>query len=85
MRTIVIDDASVCQSVTRLRCAKTSEQIDVLLYMKTPENPRNIVLDGAHGVPIRVPPRRGGGCSMRLLPNYFDLLLGWYWPRISYY
>jgi len=37
---------SVCLSVTLADCAKTAERIELLLGMKTPRNPRNIVLDG---------------------------------------
>jgi len=33
----------VCQSVTRAGCAKTDERSDVLLGVKTPGNPRNII------------------------------------------
>jgi len=41
----------VCQSpslsVTRLRCAKTAERIDVLFGTDTPGDPRHTVLDGS--------------------------------------
>jgi len=42
-----IPGVSVCQSVTRLRCAKTAERIQVLLRMETLGDPRNIILDGS--------------------------------------
>jgi len=41
MRTIAIDDPGVCQSVTRAKCAKTAERIDVLFGVETPLDPRS--------------------------------------------
>jgi len=50
MRTIATDVPRVCQSVTRLRCANTSdERIEVLLGVEILEDLRNIVLDGNPG------------------------------------
>jgi len=64
MQTIVTDVRRVCPSVclsrdsTRLRCAKTAEQIKILFVVKTLGGPRNnIVLDGSHDSPTA----RGGG------------------------
>jgi len=53
-RTIAIDNPGrllVCKfvslSITRLRCANMSEQIEVLLQVETLKDPRDIVLDGS--------------------------------------
>jgi len=54
MRTIVVDDPSVCQAVSRAECLKTAEQIDVLFGVNTSADPRNIVSDGSP-----YPPRQG--------------------------
>jgi len=40
MRTIAIDDPGVCQSVTRLRCANTTERIEVLFGVVTLAYPK---------------------------------------------
>jgi len=41
IRTISIDDPGVCQSACHAGgCAETTEQIDVLLGVKTPDNPK---------------------------------------------
>jgi len=44
MQITAIDDPDVCESVTRAGCAKTAEQVDVLLGVATPGDSRNIVL-----------------------------------------
>jgi len=44
---------SVSRCFTRLRCAKTTERIEVLFGMKTLECPGNIVLDGEPQFPHR--------------------------------
>jgi len=58
MWTSAIDDpvprASVSRPVTRARCAKIAERVDVLFGVETPRDPRKIVLD-------RVPISRGEG------------------------
>jgi len=46
MRTIALDSLSVCQSVTRLRCAKTAERIEVSFGAETLQGPGHSVLDG---------------------------------------
>jgi len=60
------DPAGVCQSITRLRCAKAAERIDVLFGVDTPGGSRNILLD-----------RRPDSAtdSMWPSPNYFGHLL----------
>jgi len=68
MQTIVIDDPSVCLSVTLAGCTKMAERIDVLL---TPWDPRNTCL----GSPF-ITAREGG--SMRPLPAYFGQSLTTY-------
>jgi len=52
---------SVCLSVTRLRCAKTAEQIEVLVDVKIFVVPMNIVLD----VGPDPPTARGSGKRIR--------------------
>jgi len=79
MRTIAIDDLGVCRPVspsvchargfTRIRCAKTAKQIEVLLGVKIPEGPMNIELDESSDTP-----RRGEGDSMRPSRNYSGYL-----------
>jgi len=51
VRTTTIDDPGVCLSVTRVGCAKTAEQIDVLFEVETSVSPRNIALDGIPDFP----------------------------------
>jgi len=70
MRTIAIDDPGVCQFITRLRCAKTAERIDVLFGVETPGDRKSIKLDGGYHLP-----RQYEGGSMRPLTNYFGHLL----------
>jgi len=53
----------ICQSVTRLRCAKTAERIKVLLGMETPWDPKHCTRRGS-----RFPPTD----SMQPSPNYFS-------------
>jgi len=43
--TIVIDDLSVSLSVMQAGCKKMAEEVNVLLWVKTSGDPRNIVLD----------------------------------------
>jgi len=54
---------------------------DVLLVVKIPRDPRNIVLDGDWGFPTATVRARG---SVHPLSNYFGLLLffGFYIPGI---
>jgi len=42
MRTIVIDDLGVCQSVTRAGCAKTAEPIDFMFAEETSGDPKTL-------------------------------------------
>jgi len=49
MRPIATDDPvawTVSLSVTRLSCAKTSKQIEVLVEVKTLGDPKHVLLDG---------------------------------------
>jgi len=67
MRTIEIDDPGhlpfcVSRGFTRLRCANTAEQIEVLLRSDNLGDPRNIVLDDSLDFPTD---------SLKSLPNYF--------------
>jgi len=67
-------DWCVSQSVTpltRLRCAKAAEQIEVLFRLETGEQ-SDILLDGGRSID---PLRRGKLFDAGPLPNYFGLLL----------
>jgi len=46
LRTSATNYPNVCQSVTRVDCAKTAERIDVLFAVETLGDPRHIMLDG---------------------------------------
>jgi len=59
MRTIVVDDPGICQSVMWLYCTNIAEQIKVLFRVESLEDPRHIVLDG-----VTIPPTSRG----RILP-----------------
>jgi len=80
LQTIVIDVRGVSPSggSTRLRCAKTAEQINILLGVNTLGGPRHIVLDGGPD-----PPQRRERDSMQPSPNYFGFLLECNCNRIS--
>jgi len=45
MQTIAIDDLGVWKSVVWVDCTKMAEQIDILFWVETPREPRNILLD----------------------------------------
>jgi len=49
----------VCLSTTRLRCAKTAEQIEVLFGIEARGDQENIILDGAPEYPTAK--ERGNG------------------------
>jgi len=55
---------SVCLTLTRLRCAKTVEGMEVLFGMETLENPRNAVLDESPVSPTAI----GRESSVTILP-----------------
>jgi len=57
----------VCQSTTRLRCAKITEWIEVLFGVETLGTKAHCIRWDPHSL-------YGEGCSMRPLPNYFGLL-----------
>jgi len=78
MRPCATDDpvacVSVCLSVTRMRCAKTAERIDMLLGVETSGDPNRSVLDGCADVPTDTE-RRRQHCFALLYSDYFVVLL----------
>jgi len=64
MQAIAIDDAGVCQFVTRPGCADTAETIDVLFAVETPHRAQE------HCITQTSRSSHGEG-SMRSLPNHF--------------
>jgi len=86
MRTIMIDDPmalayvslSICHAALRsFAVKKLAERIEVLLGVKTPGGPRNMIRRG----PRFSTARKGG--SMRPSPNYFVHLFCLNWPTAN--